>query len=156
MQLGPLIERLKKSEGYSPTIYVDTTGNLTIGYGTNLGKLILPPGVSFKQVRIQPANGVTITISEALLLNVLLPSIAELRSAIPWLDQLDEVRQRVLADMAYNLGTPGLLRWPIFLGQVQRGEFQAAAANMRSTRWARQVGARAVHLSYMMEHGKEP
>lgn len=156
MNLLPLVERLKKSEGYRSLVYMDTKGNLTIGYGTNLGKLILPPGVSFKQIGIRQVNGVTPTIAEALLLNVLLPSVEDLREAIPWFDQLDEVRQRVLADMVYNLGTPGLLRWPIFLGQVQRGEYQAAARNMRSTAWARDVGERAIRLAYMMEHGEEP
>lgn len=157
MNLEPLIARLKLSEGFSPTVYMDTTGNLTIGYGHNLAKLVLPLGVSFKDVKILPVNGVTRTIAEALLVNVLVDSLDALRRGAVWLDQLDDVRQRVLADMAYNMGAWKLLHeWPIFMGQVQRGEYEAAARNMLGTPWRRQVGDRAVRLAYMMQHGKEP
>lgn len=160
MNLGRLVERLKEEEGYRSHVYFDTTGNLTIGYGHNLGKLEAPEGVDFsaflRAIRVTPVNGVTPTIAEALLINVLTDTLSKLRKALPWVDKLDETRQQIIGDMAFNMGVPGLLKWPIFLGQVQRGEYQAAARNMRSTAWFRQVGHRAVRLVYMMEHGEEP
>lgn len=166
MNLIALIARLKLSEGFRSHFYFDTRGNITIGYGHNLGRLILPPGVRWQDIRLAPANGVTPTIAEALLTGVLLDSIERLRREIPWFERLDAIRQEVLADMAFNMGVRGTGKprdkkglvdgWPNFLGQVQRGEYEAAARNMLGTPWRRQVGDRAVRLAYMMQHGKEP
>jgi hypothetical protein len=73
--------------------------------------------------------------------------------------------------MAYNMGVIGTGKpgdkkglvdgWPNFLGQVRRGEWQAAHDNMlgapeHPTPWHRQVGQRADRLAFMMLHGKEP
>lgn len=79
----------------------------------------------------------------------------------PWIVNLDEVRQAVMIDMCFNLGPEpfdhdGFKDWPVFLGQVQRGEYAAAAANMLSTRWAKQVGVRARRLADMMNRGEWP
>lgn len=152
--LSKLVARLKQSEGWRSHVYLDTTGHLTIGYGHNLARLVLPPGVDFRDVRLQPVNGITEAIGEALLMSEVLDVIAKLTFLLPWVKSLDEVRQSVLADMAFNLGVPGLLKWPIFLGQVQRGEYVEAAANMRRTLWAKQVGQRAQRLAGMMASGR--
>jgi lysozyme len=153
--LSALLARLKESEGWRSHVYVDTTGNLTIGWGHALARLVLPSGVSFRDVKLVPINGITMTIGEALLVGDVLDAVAALRKELPWFDKLDETRQQVLADMSFNLGVPGLMRWPIFLGQVRRGEYAAAARNMRATLWARQVGQRAEKLAKMMETGGE-
>lgn len=71
-----------------------------------------------------------------------------------WAKDLDEVRYAVLVDMAFNLGS--LNGWPIFLEQVRTGKYAEAAANMRSTKWAKQVKTRAERLADMMESGKWP
>lgn len=150
-----LLARLKASEGWRSHAYLDTTGHLTIGWGHNLATLILPPGVHHEDVKIVPVNGISPTVGEALLVADVLDTVASLRRAIPWFDQLDEPRQQALAEMGFNLGVPGLMRWPIFLGQVRNGDYGAAAGNMLGTPWRRQVGQRAVRLAYLMEHGKE-
>ena len=153
--LSKLIPRLKDSEGWRDEAYMDTTGNVTIGYGFNLCRLVLPPGVSFREVRIVPVTKLPQPLGEAWLTGLTLGVIEELTFALPWIKSLDDVRQGVLTDMAYNLGVPGLMRWPIFLGQVQRGEYAEAATNMRSTLWAHQVGRRADRLAGMMASGRD-
>lgn len=164
--MAQLIARLKKSEGWSATAYIDTRGYITIGFGHNLGKLILPSGVRFQDCRIAPVHGISTTIGETLMVGVLMDKLEALKKELPWLSQLDEIRQQVLADMAFNMGVRGTGKpgdkkglvdgWPNFLGQVQRGDYEAAARNMLGTPWRDQVGDRAVHLAYMMQHGKEP
>jgi lysozyme len=153
--LSKLEARLKQAEGWRDKLYMDTTGNLTIGWGFNLARLVLPPGVDFRDVRIVPVTKLPRVLGDSWLTGLMLDVIEQLNFALPWYAALDDVRQRVLAEMAYNLGVPGLLQWPIFLSQVQRGEYRAAAENMKSTLWAHQVGSRARELAAMMA-GKDP
>lgn len=79
----------------------------------------------------------------------------------PWVLGLSPVRQAVMYDMTFNLGIEpfdgdGFKDWPTFVNQVRTGQWAAAAANMRSTVWAGQVGTRAVRLANMMERGTWP
>ncbi len=60
------------------------------------------------------------------------------------------VRAEVLIDMAYNLGVGGLLGFKRALAAVEAGDFPAAAAHMMDSRWAAQVGRRAVELAGLM------
>lgn len=149
MILERLVRRLKTEEGWSPLAYIDTTGNLTIGYGHNLGALF-PAGA-----RLVPMNGISRVIGEAILTTDAVESIESLKHAYPTISKLDDTRAIVVADMAFNLGTDGLMKWPIFLHQVQEQRFVDAAENMRGTKWYRQVGGRGEALSRMMETGVE-
>ena len=70
--------------------------------------------------------------------------------------KLDDVRQRVLLDMAFNLGVVGLLSFKRTLGVIEAGRYELAAAMMLDSKWAGQVGQRAERLSRMMATGKDP
>ena len=69
----------------------------------------------------------------------------------PWWRKLSNVRQRVLMNMIFNLGSAGLDEFKNTLAFIEQGAYGRAAANMRISRWARQVGERAVRLANMME-----
>ena len=154
--LPTLLARLKESEGWRSHVYLDTTGHLTIGWGHNLGKLVLPPGVDYDDVKIVPVNGITMTIGEALLVGDVLDVIASLRTRIPWFDRLDEPRQQCLSDLAFNMGVTKLIEgWPNFLEDVRQGRYDEAAETLRGSKWARQVGRRAEPLIQMMESGRK-
>jgi len=60
--------------------------------------------------------------------------------------------QRVLIDMSYNLGSKPL-KWKTFTGQIKRGDYAAAAKNLESTKYYKQVGKRAVNNVSLMEKG---
>jgi lysozyme len=66
---------------------------------------------------------------------------------LPWWRGLPLEAQRVLAEMAFNLGIGGLLGFHRFLAELEAGRFQSAAADMLHSLWASQVGARAKRLS---------
>lgn len=79
----------------------------------------------------------------------------------PWVKGLDPVRHAVMVDMCFNLGPEpfdhdGFKDWPMFCEQVRTGQYAKAAANMRSTLWAKQVKTRATRLATMMETGQWP
>jgi lysozyme len=65
------------------------------------------------------------------------------------------VRQNVLADMCFNLGIGGLLSFKNTLAMVEHGKYEEAAAAMLQSKWATQVGQRAIELSEMMRTGRE-
>jgi lysozyme len=77
----------------------------------------------------------------------------ELIAALPWFIELDPPRQGVLVNMAFNLGTAGLLKFAKALGAMRSGSYAEAALHMLDSPWARQVGARAQRLASQMETG---
>ena len=80
---------------------------------------------------------------------------AELEKAIPWIGDLDEVRQRCLMDMAFNLGVAGLMKFEKTLRLIAQGNLSGASQEMLRSKWADQVGQRAITLSRMMATGKD-
>jgi len=66
------------------------------------------------------------------------------------------VRQRVLLDMAFNLGISGLLKFKRTLKAIRAKQYEKAAEMMLDSRWATQVGQRAKRLSKMMATGHIP
>jgi lysozyme len=78
-----------------------------------------------------------------------------------WANSFDEVRRYVVIDMTFNLGIEpfdgdGFKDWPVFVSQLRKGDWKAAASNMRATKWATQVKGRAERLAHMIETGHWP
>jgi lysozyme len=146
-----LIESLKIHEGLRLTTYRDSVGKLTVGYGHNLDAKPLP------WLRI----GVLIPkrIAEAILEQDADDAIAALDKFLPWWRQLDDVREQVLAEMAFNMGVnadprDGLDSFTNTLRAVQGGRWQDAHDGMLASKWAQQVGERARELAEMMRTGR--
>jgi lysozyme len=142
LDLYRLLARLKASEGFRDRPYRDTVGKLTIGYGWNLDAVPMPE-----------------QIAEAMLRHQALDAMADLDEHLSWWRQLDPVRQSVLADMCFNMGIGnglrGLRSFRNTLAAIKEGRYADAAKGMRNSKWARQVGDRAVKLATMMETGQE-
>lgn len=134
--LAHLLADLRRDEGLRLMPYRDTVGKLTIGYGRNLDD-----------------NGITREEAELMLRHDALTHLDELYAALPWVKTLDPVRQRVLANMAFNLGIPLLMKFTNTLAAVRRGAYVEAAERMLASKWARQVKGRAVRLAAMMRDG---
>jgi len=134
--MGHIVNLIKKHEGLRLKPYRDSVGKLTIGYGRNLDD-----------------RGITRDEAEYMLNNDVSRCMAELRQNLPWFDRLDPVRQDVLIDMCFNLGIGSLLKFNQTLGHIEKAEYDLAADCMLDSLWAKQVGARAVELSFMMRTG---
>ena len=134
-----MIRQLRLHEGERLKPYRCTAGKLTIGVGRNLED-----------------RGITREEAAYLLANDIAAEERELLRALPWVAKLDDVRQRVLLDMAFNLGVVGLLSFKRTLGVIEAGRYELAAAMMLDSKWAGQVGQRAERLSRMMATGKDP
>ena len=134
-----LIRQLKLHEGVKLKAYKCTADKTTIGVGRNLDDL-----------------GITEEEADYLLANDIDRVKVALSREIPWLADLNDVRQRVLLDMAFNLGISGLMQFKKTLRAVELGEYEKAGRMMLDSKWANQVGKRADRLSVMMNIGKDP
>jgi len=144
MKMEPTLKQLREDEGERRLPYTDTVGKLTIGVGFNLTDVGLEPEEIDFILRRRVGH-----------------LVYYLGQVLPWFSRLDDVRQAVLVNMAYNLGPEpfdhdGFKDWPIFLSQIEQSRYAEAAANMLSTKWARQVGRRAARLAEMMRTGNWP
>lgn len=137
IKLKSIEEQLILHEGMKLKPYRCPAGKLTIGVGRNLED----KGLS-KQ--------------EALFL--LRRDIAEITNELrkyPWFKTLDMVRQKVLIDMAFNLGINGLLSFKKMLSYLKAGDYEKAADEMVNSRWYGQVGDRSKRLVKMMRTGED-
>ena len=126
------VERLKKHEGFREHIYIDSIGVLTIGYGFNLETVSLPRPVAELWLAFE------------------IDKKEDALEKFDWYNDTDAVRQEVLLDMAYNLGVNGLLTFRKMIKALENRNYMEAAAEMLNSKWARQVGQRAVRLSELM------
>ena len=139
MNLTVLEDQLIAHEGLRLDMYKDTVGIATIGVGRNLQHVGLR------------------TEAEAryLLRSDIVAIRSELERALPWLGDLNEVRQRVLMDMAFNMGVSGLMKFEKTMQNIADGRYEAASQEMLRSKWADQVGQRAMTLSKMMATGED-
>lgn len=136
--MSQLQKQLILHEGCDLKPYKDSLGTLTIGVGRNL-----------------QARGINTDEALMLLRNDISATITAVRKEMPWTVALDDVRQRVLCDMAFNMGIAGLLEFKQTLAAVKAGDYGKAADMMLDSRWASQVGERARRLARMMRTGKD-
>lgn len=133
-------ERLKKQletdELRSKKIYADTVGKVSGGIGRNL----TDRGFSEDEIDLMYANDIKIAEKDA-------------RALVPGFGRLDDVRQEVLVNLAFNLGYNRLAGFKKFLAAVNSSRFDEAAAEMQDSAWFRQVGQRAVRLRDAMRTG---
>lgn len=147
---------LKRDEGLRLKTYRCTAGKLTIGVGRNLDDVGIRPSETDRlkiTVASCKAKGITEAQADALLDYDIDCVLGDLEHHLPWTAKLDEVRIRVLANMAFNLGIRRLLGFKNTLKMVEQGRYEAAASNMLQSLWAKQVGVRARRLSDLMKKG---
>jgi lysozyme len=135
---------LIRDEGLKLKPYQDSVGIWTIGVGHNMQAHPLPEGM-LVDGRITEADAKTLLEGD------IAEHIAALDAALPWSQSLDEPRYRALINMAFNLGVAGLLGFSNTLALIQRGEYAKAAANLRMSKWAKQVGPRATRIIAVIE-----
>ena len=139
MNKDKLIEELIKDEGYKYEIYLDHLGYPTFG----VGHLVLEKDE-------EHGKPVGTPVSEERILECLSKDIDivcdELDIKDPWWRNLDDNRQRVMANMCFNLGHPRLSNFKKFIGAMQISDWETAAVEMMDSKWAGQVGNRAIRL----------
>jgi lysozyme len=133
-----LREQITRHEGSRRFPYRDTVGKLTVGVGRNLTDVgVFPHEAAY------------------LLSGDIDRAVRGLATRYPeWFPKIDPVRQAVLVNMAFNLGLTGLAAFRKTLDFVARGQYGEASDAMLQSKWAGQVGSRAVELAAQMRTGQ--
>lgn len=136
--MSKLINQLKRHEGLRLKPYKCTAGKLTIGYGLNLDA-----GITEKEADMLLVMRVDKVSFE--LLRRLPTSINSV---------LNEPREGVLINMAFNIGVSGVFKFKKMIAALEVGDYDEAALQMMDSRWAVQVGNRAIELAEQMRTGQ--
>ena len=136
-----LTRQLRGDEGVRKCVYKDHLGFDTIA----IGRLVdsRKPGAGLRDDEIA-----------YLLNNDIDDRIDALTRKLPWFQNLDDARKGVLLNMAFQLGTDGLLGFKNTLQLIHAGKYEQAAAAMLESKWATQTPERAKRMSEQMRTGQ--
>ena len=138
--MDKLIESIKHHEGYSDTVYKDSLGHLTGGWGH----------------AFMLGSKIPVEASEAYLRQDIANALADFRSlsrSRRYICYLSPNRRRVIVEMIYNLGLSGVRTFRKMLNAIRLEDFETAADEMLDSLWAKQVGKRADELAEIMRQG---
>lgn len=134
--LAILKAQLIEDEGRENKMYYDSERIPSIGIGHNL--------------RDNPISDAAV---DQIFTDDIAPIEAECRELFSNFNDLSDVRKACVMNMCFNLGQGGLATFTTFIHLVVTSQFAAAADDMATTSWAKQVGDRAVRLADAMRAG---
>ena len=133
---------IKREEGWSGTVYKDSLGYWTLGYGF--------------LVDYRKNDKLPLSVAETWLDYKIQEKVDGLDSVLPWWKtQPDEV-QNALLNMAYQMGVDGLAKFTTTLARLQAGDRKGAAESAMQSKWAKQTPARAKRVTDMIRGSSEP
>jgi len=132
-----LIEQLKRHEGVKLKPYFDTVGKCTIGIGRNLDDI-----------------GITEKEAEMLLTNDIHEAIFQLTRRFTWTKELDEVRFAALINFTFNVGIGTVSKFTNAMALLKDGKYDMAADEFLNSKWAKQVGQRAIDVTEQIRTGE--
>ena len=138
--LQNLVDEIKRFEGFKDSVYKDSKGNLTCGWGHHL---YLNSEIT-KQVA---EEFLAMDIAEAISQFYKLKRLYNLR--------MNVVRCRVVVHMLFNMGLTSFVGFKKMLKALRRCDYDVAAAEMLDSRWHKQVGERAEYLADLMRRGED-
>lgn len=131
----PLFTMLFVDEGKRKFPYEDSEGILSIGVGRNLEQV----GLRDNEITFLLENDVK--------------EVREQLSHVDWYKNLTPPRKSVIENMVFNLGWNRFMGFKKTIAYIVQHNFEAAAREMLNSKWAVQVGPRAIRLSNIMRTG---
>ena len=127
-----LEEQLKEHEGFRGMPYKDSLGYPTIGFGTKL-PLSENEAELLMKYRLEKKRD-------------------ELITAMPFVYNLPDDKQKVLYEMSYQMGVRGVLLFKRMWSALKSRDFETASKEMLDSRWAVQTPDRAKGLAKIMKN----
>lgn len=134
-----LREMLKRHEGVKAKAYLCSAGKITVGVGRNIDS---DGGLGLSDDEI-----------DYLLDNDIIRCIRELQ-VFPWFNGLSEARQHALIDICFNIGLPRLMLFKRANTAMAAANYELAADEYFDSKWAKQVGNRAIEVCEMIRSGE--
>lgn len=130
-----LKERIKEHEGYCETVYEDTLGFETGGYGH----------------KIIPGEDIPTDRSgwEALFESDFQRAVDGAENILSGYDIAEEARE-VIIEMVFQMGEAGVSKFKNALAHLKEQRYNACASEMLNSRWANQTPNRAESLAAIM------
>ena len=140
MRLPPvdLTSLLVADEGEVLHVYLDSRGVQTLGVGRRVDEL---GGISNDESRYMLGNDVQ-----------KVKNFCALR--FPWLEAQSAARIAVVQSMCFIFGGAGLLGWPHFLSAMQAGDWEAAAQELETSKWAVEAPERVARFAKSLRSGE--
>ncbi len=132
--LDKTIDFLKDVEGFDNFPYVDTTGNLTIGYGRNLTD-----------------KGISMLEADFLLHNDVVDVLDFLRDFFDDFESYPDNVKVVLISMVFNLGESGFLSFKRFIEAIKNWDFKTASFELLNSKRALQVPNRVKKEKFLLD-----
>ena len=133
MNLDRLKSTLKKHEGEKLEMYQCSMGYRTIGVGHNLD-----------------AKGISPAVAALMLEEDIQDAIVDLEKNISGFKEMPEPVQEALVNLCFNMGIPRLLQFKKTLAYLREGKYKKASNELLDSRYANQVGYRAVEVAQMI------
>ncbi len=133
-----LVQELIRDEGIRLNAYKDSQGNWTIAVGHLLRK-----GDPYRVTQEQAI--------QMLYKDILIAESRLTRIYPPW-RELDDVRQRALLNLTFNMGFR-LAKFVNFFSYLRQGRYELAGVALKNSRWYSQVGDRAPRVINMIVNG---
>lgn len=137
--MSKLTQMLRRHEGVVKYGYHDPMGYLTIGAGRSIDSR---GGLGLSELEI-----------EFLLRNDIDRCREELKANFPWFHNLNKARKDAMIDICFNLGITKLLKFELALAAMAEEDYITASNEFLDSKWAKQVGDRALELAEMIETG---
>jgi len=134
-----LLHRIKEHEGFRNTIYLDTLGKATIGYG----HLVVDDdayieGQVYSEELLYKQFGLDF-------------DKAFLQAQELWEDyHLPHTAQEIIIEMVFQLGMGGVSKFRKMWEALKDRDFEEAAAQMLDSRWAKQTPRRCQEMASRM------
>ena len=127
---------LIKHEGIKLNPYYCTAGKFTIGIGRNLTD-----------------KGISNDEALYLLENDIVEFAKDLNNIFPNFYTFSDNRQMALIDMIFNLGRSRFCGFKKMIEAIKNNDFEEAGRHSFDSKWAAQVGNRAVEIADMLKSG---
>ena len=131
-----LKDMITEHEGKRLDMYQDSVGVWTVGVGHNMQD----KGISEAVCDLMLEEDINEAIDDA--------------ETFRWFDELTDPRRAVVVDMIFNLGLTRFSKFKKTVQFLEQGLYQSAAKEMLDSKWADQVGRRAIRLSEIMRTGE--
>jgi len=138
MNMERLRLQITKHEGIELMPYRCSSDKLTIGVGHN----IQDRGISHETAMQMLDEDIDICINE-------------LQQTVSYWDDLPERVQEALINLCFNMGISRLMAFKKTFGFLREGMYEKAADELLESRYANQVGQRAIDVANMIREGAE-
>ncbi len=146
-ELRKLKEEIKREEGEVLKSYRDSLGKLTVG----IGHLVVRGDPEYEKPVGAPISKAR---STALFETDIQRTLNDLEKKLPWLKLQPKEVIRAVANMAFQLGVTGVLKFKNTLAYIEQKNYESAYVNGLRSLWAKQTPQRARRVLTMIRNAK--